>query len=112
MFTFILYIILALVFGYFATQNTETISINLLGSRLSDIPLYAILGVTLVIGLAFSWFISLFGTLGAMMKLRGKENVIKDSKLAIKDLEKRINQLELQNAKLTGELNAQSRQTT
>jgi len=106
MLTFILYIILALAFGYFATQNTEPISITLLGSTVSNIPLYAILGVTLVIGLTFSWFVSLFDSLAAALKLRGKENVIKDGKLTIKELEKRINKLELENAKLTGELNA------
>lgn len=104
MFTFILYIILALVFGYFATQNTEAVSINLLGATLSSIPLYIILGVTLVIGLAFSWFISLFDSIGAAMKIRGKENAIKDSKVTIGDLKKEINQLKIENAKLSGEL--------
>ena len=106
MFTFILYVILALIFGYFATQNTEPISITLLGSTLSNIPLYAILGVTLVIGLAFSWLISLFDSMGAFMKLRGKESVIKNSKATIDELQKKINRLEIENAKLLGELKA------
>jgi len=104
MFTFILYVALAIVFGYFATQNTQPISINLLGATLSQIPLYLILGVTLTVGLAFSWFISLFDVFAASMKIHGKEHDIKDSKATIRDLEKKITQLELENAKLSGEL--------
>ena len=104
MFTFILYVILAIVFGYFATQNTQPVSISLLGATLSDIPLYAVLGVTLLVGLAFSWFIGLFDTLASSMKIRGKEHVIKDSKATIAELKKKINQLELENAEQTGEL--------
>lgn len=104
MFTFILYIILALVFSYFATQNTQPISISLLGATLSSIPLYMVLVVTLIVGLAFSWFISLFDSIGATMKIRGKENAIKDSKNIIGDLKKEINQLKIENARLSGEL--------
>lgn len=108
MFTFILYIILALVFGYFATQNTQPVSISLLGATLSNIPLYAVLGVTLLVGLAFSWINSLFDSIATSMKIRGKEHTIKDSKASISGLNKKINQLELENAKLSGELKSTS----
>ncbi|MFA9288712.1 MAG: lipopolysaccharide assembly protein LapA domain-containing protein [Weeksellaceae bacterium] len=104
MFTFILYIVLAIIFGYFATQNTDPVSVTLMGATLSQIPLYLILGVTLLVGLAFSWFISLFDTLAATMKIQGKEHVIKDSKATINDLEKKIARLEVENARLTGEI--------
>ncbi|CAN5128063.1 hypothetical protein BH09PAT2_BH09PAT2_01670 [soil metagenome] len=109
MFTFILYVILALVFGYFATQNTMLVSITLLGAHLSNIPLYIVMGVTLVIGLAFSWIISLIDWFSAALKIRNKEHVIQDSKKTIHELEKKINHLELENAKLTGELKADTR---
>lgn len=104
MFIFILFLLLALTFGYFATQNTQTISIILAGETLPHIPLYIILGVTFLIGLAFSWIISLFGSLASALKIRGKNHKIKDAKNTINELTKRINQLELDNAKLKKQL--------
>jgi uncharacterized integral membrane protein len=104
MFTFILYIILALVFSYFATQNTQPVTISLLGANLTSIPLYVVLVVTLIVGLAFSWFIGLFDSIGATMKIRGKEHVIQDGKDKIGELKKEINQLKEENARLSGEL--------
>ncbi len=104
MFTFILYVILAIIFGYFATQNTQPISITLLEAKLQNIPLYAILGVTLIVGLTFSWFISLFDSIGASLKIRGKDHDIKDKKVTIETLKKEIVDLKIENAKLSGEL--------
>ena len=100
MFTFIIFILLALIFGYFATQNPQTISIILAGETLPRIPLYIILGVTFLIGLAFSWIISLFNSLASALKIRGKDHKIKESKNTIYEMTKRINQLEVENAKL------------
>ena len=100
MFTFIIFIILALTFGYFATQNTQTIAVTLANQTLPNVPLYIILGVTLLIGLAFSWIISLFDSLASALKIRGKDHKIKDAKNTIHEMTRRINQLELENAKL------------
>jgi len=105
MFTFILLIFLALAFGYFATQNTQTISVTLANQTLPHIPLYIILGVTLLIGLAFSWIVSLFDSLVSALKIRGKDHKIKDAKNTIHEMTKQINQLELENAKLKKEIN-------
>lgn len=104
MFTFILYVVLAVIFGYFATQNTQPVSITLIGATVSQIPLYLILGVTLVVGLLFSWLISLIDVFTASMRIRGKEHTIKDAKASIQDLKKKIQDLEVENAKLAGEL--------
>ncbi len=104
MFTFIIFIIFALAFGYFATQNTQTISITLANYTISKVPLYIVLGVTLLIGLALSWINSLLDSLITSFTIRDKEHTIKDSKTKIRDLTKRINQLEIENAELKGEL--------
>jgi uncharacterized membrane protein YciS (DUF1049 family) len=100
MFTFILFILLALILGYFATQNPQTISIKLANQTLPQIPLYIILGVTFLIGFAFSWIMSFFNSLASALKIRGKDHKIKDSKNTIHEMTKRVNQLELENAKL------------
>ncbi len=100
MFTFILLILLALIFGYFAIQNPQTISVTLANQTLPYMPLYSMLGGTFLIGLAFSWIMSLFGSLASALKIRGKEHKIKDAKNTIHELTWRVNQLELENAKL------------
>ena len=109
MFSLIVYLILAIVFGYFATQNTESITLNFASYKIEDIPLYVGLGITLLIGLFFSWLINLIDSFSASMKLMGKDHVIKDDKKMIRELTKKINQLELENAKLTGELKKESK---
>lgn len=100
MFTLILLVILALGFSYFATENTRLSTITLTGYAL-QVPLYILIGVTLLLGLAFSWLISLLDSLSSAIKLRGKEHVIKDAKTTIQELTKKINQLEIENAKLS-----------
>lgn len=102
MLSIILFLILALVFGYFATQNTQNISITVANYTLSSIPLYAAVGITLLIGLSFSWLISLVGSFSSAMKLRGKEHKIKDADKTIQDLNKQVKELEIENARLKG----------
>lgn len=109
MFSLIVYGILAIVFGYFATQNTGPISLTLSSYKIENIPLYIALGVTLLVGLLFSWLNSLIDVFTSSMKMRGKENVIKGERKAIHELTKKVNQLELENAKLTGELKTESK---
>ena len=100
MFTLILLIILALGFSYFATFNTALSIITIPGYTQLEIPLYIILGVTLVLGLCLSWMNGLLESLPVAMKLRGKEHAIKDAKATIHDLTHKINKLEIENAKL------------
>lgn len=102
MFTLILLVILALSFGYFATQNTLSIPVTLANYTVSNIPLYVVIGSTLLIGLLSSWLISLLDSFSNALKLRGKDSAIKNSKRTIHDLTKRVNQLEIENAKLKG----------
>lgn len=109
MFSFIIYLVLAIAFGYFATQNTGLISLTLASYKIENIPLYIALGATLLIGLLFSWLNSLIGSFTTSMKMRGKEHVIKDDRKVIHELTKKINELEIENAKLTGELKTESK---
>ena len=104
MFTLILLVILMLGFSYFATVNTQLSIITIPGYAQLEIPLYILIGITLVLGLSFSWIVNLLDSLSVAMKLRGKEHVIKDAKTTIQELTKKVNQLEIENAKLTGRL--------
>lgn len=109
MFGIILLVVTALGFGYFATQNTLSIPIVLTGYNIGDIPLYVVIGVSFLLGLFLFWLISLVDSVGFAMKLRGKENTIKDTKKNIQDLTRRINELEIENAQLKGELKKESK---
>jgi|CXWK01.1.fsa_nt_gi cell shape-determining protein MreC len=101
MLTIILLVILALGFSYFSAFNSQLATITIPGYAQMEIPLYILMGITLVLGLSFFWIISLIDSLTYSMKLRGKEHTIKDAKATIHDLTHRINQLEIENAKLT-----------
>lgn len=109
MLSLIIYLILAIVYGYFATQNTGLITLKFASYKIDQIPLYAALGVTLLLGLLFSWLIGLFGSLATTLKIMGKEHKIQDDKKTIRELTRKINQLELDNAKLTGEIKGGSK---
>ena len=102
MFTLILFVILSIIFGYFATQNTQNITIRLENYIIPNVPLYIVIGATLLIGFSFSWLISLLDSFSAAMKIRGKENTIKDAHKTMQELTKQVNQLEIENAKLKG----------
>ena len=109
MFGIILLVVAALGFGYFATQNTLIIPIILFGYHIWDVPLYIVIGVAFLFGIFLFWLISLVDSIGFVMKLRGKENTIKDSKKNVQDLTRRINELEIENARLKGELKKESK---
>ena len=104
-FSLILLIIFAIGFGYFATFNVLTVPI-LFGTYYSfpAVPFYAVIGISLLIGLILSWFISLAGTLGNSFTLRRKERDLNDKKSTIHTMTKQINQLEIENSNLKGEL--------
>lgn len=109
MFTLILFIVLALGYGYFATQNTALVSIVLPYITIPDIPMYMVIGISLLIGLTFSWLISLVDSLFATMALHGKDSTIKDAKKTNAELSRKINELEIENAKLQGKLEKENR---
>jgi len=104
MFSLIVLVIVGLMYGYFATQNTAITPIMIAGYPITDTPLYLIIGATLLIGLLISWIISLSDWLMAALKLRGKDHEIRDVEKSNEKLSEKIKSLELENARLTGEL--------
>ena len=102
MLTFILLLVLALVFGLFATLNVQQITVNIPGLTLPSVPLYIVIGLTLLLGLGFSWLLSLANRFSTSLKMRGKDNTIKHANENIGDLNKTIKDLELENARLKG----------
>lgn len=100
-------LIVLIIFGIglilFTTQNSQIISINFAGYRMSGIPLYVLVLVSLIVGFVVSWLMSLMGVISSAFKIHGKENTIKNDNKKIVDLNKKINQLELENERLKNE---------
>ncbi len=104
MFSLILLVLSALGFGYFATQNTLTLPLTFGAFSTPQLPIYVIVGASLLLGLLIAWLISILSSLATAMILRDRDKEIKDDKETIHTMTKRINELEIENANLKGEL--------
>ncbi len=103
MFALIVLVVFGIGVAFFATQNTQTISITLGSYHLSGVPLYLIVLVSLLLGFVVSWIISLVDVISSAFKIHGKESTIKDANKQISDLTKNVHQLELENERLKAE---------
>ena len=105
MFSLILLIIFAIGFGYFATFNVISIPV-VLGSfyTFPSVPLYAVIGIALLIGIVLAWLISLTSQLASAITLHKVKNEITDKKSTIHEMTKKVNELQIENANLKGEL--------
>ncbi len=100
-------LIVLIVFGigvaFFATQNTQMISVTLANYSLTGIPLYFIVLGSLLLGFVVSWLISLVDVISSALKIHGKENTIKGANKQISELTREVHQLELENERLKAE---------
>lgn len=99
--TLIFIVLLGLAFAFLATQNTAIAAFNFLGYSWS-LPVYTIAFGALLVGFFISWIVSSINTLGAWSNLRGKDSKIRQSQQTLGQLQNRIRELELENAKLKG----------
>ena len=100
--TLIITFLFGLIMAYFATQNTETISLHFLNYSFSGIPIYLVVVGALLIGLLLSWVISLMNGVSTGMTIHGQESQIGDYKKENAELTRTIHKLELENEKLRG----------
>ena len=107
----IVVLVFGLIFAYFAFQNTAVITLNFLNYSIPGIPAYVVITGALLVGLIFSWFLSLMKGIGTDMTIRGKNSKIKDSGKEIDTLNKKIQLLELENSKLKEKPHADENQT-
>jgi uncharacterized membrane protein YciS (DUF1049 family) len=103
MLALIILFVLGIGVAYFATQNTQTISITLADYHLNGIPLYLIVLVSLLLGFVVSWIMSLVDVISSALNIHGKESAIKDANKQISELTKKVHQLELENERLKAE---------
>lgn len=103
MFTLIVLVVFGIGVAFFATQNTQTISITLANYPMTGIPLYFIVLGSLLLGFVVSWITNLINVISSALKIHGKESTIKDANKQISELTKRVHQLELENERLKAE---------
>ena len=103
MFALIILFVFGIGIAFFATQNTQTISITLANYPLTDVPLYLIVLVSLLLGFVVSWILSLVDVISSALNIHGKEGAIKDANKQIAELTRNVHQLELENERLKAE---------
>lgn len=100
MIVLLLVVLIGIFLALFATQNTAPVTMDLLGVPLEDVPLFLIVLASVFIGVLIAWLISLVGSVASFFTLRGKERTIQQTKSNISQLQRRIQDLEVENARL------------
>ena len=97
-------VILSLIVGsllvYISKYNFQPVTVNLGFTVFPGVPLFYIIMVSLLTGLALSYLVSLIQSVSTSFVLRGKNMEIKKKKDEVLELTKRVHQLEIKNEKL------------
>ncbi len=96
----ILTIIFAVPIAIFATENTQRVSLKFLQYSFPNVPLYLVFLLVLLVGVAFSWILHLFGVVSLSWDIRKRTNILKDVRKENVELTKRLHKLEIENAEL------------
>ena len=91
--------------AYFATLNTDTLTLHFLSYKFSDIPIYLVMLGFLLVGLLAAWIVHLLNAISSSRTLNAKEQALQEEKRMNLELTKRVHQLELENTKLTAKEN-------
>jgi len=103
MLSLIVMLALGLLLGVFAIQNNNPVTVYYGGYTLSNLPLYVVMIGSMLIGVALSWILSLFGWASTTMQLSGKDRAIKQYSNDASQLAHRVEELEKENADLRTE---------
>jgi uncharacterized integral membrane protein len=86
--------------GYFATENTIPVTIRLSEYVLEDVPLYLVVVGSLLAGLFIAWILYIARSVSTRLTIYGKDQVVKKTRRTVADLERRVHELEGENARL------------
>lgn len=93
-------VIFGLAVGFFATQNTTPVTVQLADYALEEVPLYVVIVGSLLLGLLIAWILYIARTVSSTLTIYGKEQVVKKTRRTVADLEQRVRELEAENARL------------
>lgn len=86
--------------AYLAQYNLMPVSIGVGQYVLNDIPLFFVIIGAFLAGLVLAYVLFLINSLFITLQLRKKDSKLKNSKLTVLELTRRVHQLELENQKL------------
>lgn len=96
----ILIVIIGIFFGFFATTNTDAISIHLGQFTIQSIPIYLAILVSLGIGLVIPALYHFLYSLSKSLTINEKEDKISTLKSELVEMTKKAHTLEIENTKL------------
>lgn len=99
----ILAVLIGLGIAFFATQNTQGITVHLINYSWKAVPIYVVMACSLLLGLMLAWILSVAQSLSSYFSLHKKDDKIKQANKTIAELTKQVHNLELENAKLDPE---------
>lgn len=108
MLALILFLVVGLLFGYFATLNTGLVSVHFGTASLENIPMYILVLASFGIGILFSGLFYLLRSIPAWLAWGKREKELSHAQKEITDLTKKIHTLELENAKLIAKSEGES----
>jgi|SRR3989344_4476533 len=103
MLALLLFVTFGLFFGYFATLNTTSVSINMWGYPLEGVPLYLLALASLGIGILLASVFYIFKSLSSQFALGKKERELENASKEIAEVTKKVHELELDNTRLKTE---------
>ena len=104
MLSLIVVFIFGLAVAFFATQNTRGVNVTLANSELSGVPLYVVVLISILLGLLMGWIISLVSSISSFFRLRGKDAQIQQTQSSVQNLERKVHDLEIENARLQSDV--------
>jgi len=99
-FTLIFSIVFGLALSFFALQNTNRVTITLANIPFSDVPLWVIIVISVLVGLIFASYFNVINIVTSALKLHNKDNAIKGADNEIQSLKNENKKLREENEEL------------
>lgn len=96
-------VVSGLAIGYFATQNTTPVTIQLNEYVWRDVPLYLVMVGSLLVGFFIAWVLYVARTVSSRLTIYGKNHAVKKANRTVADLQQRVQELEVENTRLKTE---------
>jgi uncharacterized integral membrane protein len=93
-------VIFGFAIGYFATQNTTPVTIQVAEYALHEVPLYLVIGGSLLAGFFIAWILYFARSVSSTLAVYGRDHAARKAQQTAADLELRVQALEAENAQL------------
>jgi uncharacterized integral membrane protein len=93
-------VIFGLAIGYFATQNTTPVTIQVAQYAFKEVPLYLVIVGSLFVGLFIAWILYFARSISSTLAIHGRDHALKRARQTTADLELRVQELQAENEQL------------